>query len=226
MNLSGVCFPVCLGTLDRNLGDVHRVLQIAPTRTSQTFQPRLSAEAVYRGAVVLACAAWEAFVEDLALELLRLLVVRYRAGGSFTAIGQDVAARATQRVERTDLDLGDPRTVLDRRDFLLGSFNTPKSTHINSLFVRIIDLENFSSSWTMKGQSAVSAARQLDAFVSLRGDIAHRTKDLRAIHKVDVLHGIALIDRLAILSCNRARAWFKDATGDTPGWDPIPLSPG
>src|SRR5712692_8696173 len=107
MNLSGVSFPHCLLALTRNASDVERMLLTAPTRTHQVFQPRLSAEALYRGGVVLTCAAWETFVEDLALEAVRRVATRYNEGGSFTPAGHEVAARNARILEREALQAVD-----------------------------------------------------------------------------------------------------------------------
>lgn len=224
IRLSGVSFPIPLHSLVRNLADVGQMLSAAPTRLSQNPQPRVTAEAVYRGTTLLTCAAWETFVEDLALQTIARVAHRDAAGGSFTRVGHEVAVRIRSKMLREGLSGRDSKGLLKRRDVFLGPFNTPKRANVDRLFNGAFDIDSFSACWLGKGV-AMDAGRRLDALVTLRGDIAHRSRSLRPLKKTDVSESIVLIELLAVASANRMREWLHDATGDYPsGWDMIPLS--
>jgi hypothetical protein len=224
IQLSGLSFPVSVHSLVRNLADVGQMVTAAPTRRSENLQPRLTAEAIYRGTILLTCAAWETFVEDLALQAIARVARRDAAGGSFTPLGQEVAVRIRAKMMRERFTGRDVNALLARRNVFLGSFDTPKRANVDRLFNIAFDIDGFSDCWPRKSVG-VNAARKLDVLVKLRGDIAHRTKALRPLKKTDVTDSIMLIELLAIASANRMHDWFHDATGDHPsGWDRIPLS--
>ncbi len=222
MNLSGFSFPYCLYALEQGLGDVGRLLQVAPPGAAT--ETRRSAEAVYRAAVILTCAAWEAYLEDLALDALLRVAARYRNGESLSAAAQEVAARTSRQIDLAGIQWQDSRAVQTQRNVLLGPFNTPKATNTDNLFQKALDLERLSSSWRWKRVSAKESARQLDTLVTLRGDIAHRKKGLHRVRKQAVVGHVTLIERLGVLSSNRVRHWLLDAVGTSPvGWDEVPM---
>lgn len=218
--------PYCLAAFSSGLADVERILGVAPQTRASADQPRKTAEAIYRAATVLTCSTWEAFIEDLALEALRRVVERYRAGKPLTALGQEVGVRTSRDMEREGVRLQDPVALVAARNVVLRcNFNTPKTANINNLFERTLDLEAMSSSWSHGGVTATMAARRLDAFVNLRHDIAHRKRGADKVWKTDIVSNVALLEALSILTCNRVREWLAAAQGETPkGWDHLPLT--
>ena len=225
MQLTGFAFPYCLHALNQGLVDVDRILDAAPRTTADSFSPRRTAEALYRGGIILACSAWEAYLEDLALEALLRTMRAYAAGSAAGSRAQKIGARTTRLLETHDIDHSNWVDVVRRRDVLLGRFDTPKIANTNALFLRTLDIPNFASTWSWRRSTSKTVARQIDAFVALRGDIAHRKKGLCPLRKGIVSKYVALIEQVAVLSANRVRAWLVEGTGAQPkSWDELPLS--
>jgi hypothetical protein len=156
---------------------------------------------------------------------MRRVVIQYRLGSPLTTSGQEVGARASRKADLANINLDDPVAMRLHRDALLGLFNTPKAAQVDRLFGRALDLDELSSSWHCRAFGTADAARSLDAFVRLRGDIAHRKKGLRRVPKKYVQDHVLLIERLAILSANRVRRWLIEALGIPPAdWDEVSWS--
>jgi len=56
---------------------------------------------------------------------------------------------------------------VDHAENLAGWMNAPKSTNVNDLFQKVVGIARLSDCWSI-------GAAEIDAFVEVRGDIAHR----------------------------------------------------
>ena len=204
--------------MNRNLVDVQRLLGIVTG--SGTRPSRKDAEVVNRSAVVLACACWEAFLEELALDALAYLIARINREDPLSATARQAANRALQHI-----DTGRPHSLLLQlsyhRQHILGPFNTPKSANADALYRKALGIPEISRDWRWRGVPASTARSRLDRWVSLRGDIAHRVKGMRPVTKRDVIDFVQLLERLAWLTCNGVRDWLMQATPATP-WQRLP----
>jgi hypothetical protein len=132
-----------------------------------------------RGGVLLLCAAWELYVEEVLLESVEALCTRADSPDELPLpVRKSTASYVKSHAnELRALDLaGDGwKTVYkDMVDGAVATFNTPKHHNIDKLFRRYVGLEGLSGQWS------VGAAR-VDDFVSKRGDIAHRGADVEYI---------------------------------------------
>lgn len=169
---------------DANAADVNRLLEIHglvggtdPGRRGPALQ------VLNRSGVVLVCAIWEAYVEDLAAEALQHLVDHVSAP-SHLPKGLRKMVAAELRASKNDLgpwelaDDGWKRYLAARltrfQQARNRGLNTPKASNIESLFSDAIGLERVSADWYWAGMSRDRARQKLNEFVSLRGDIAHR----------------------------------------------------
>jgi hypothetical protein len=64
--------------------------------------------------------------------------------------------------------------------------------------------------------NAVEAAKRLDEFNTLRGNIAHRTKHHQSVHKRKVKKFLDHVERLARLTEDRVRQHLKASTARDP----------
>ena len=130
---------------------------------------------ITRSGVLMLCAAWELYLEELALESARVFVDRVDSPDQLPLPVQKEIAKVVRdsKHELKPLEMaGDGWVTIYQNQVgqLMSALNTPKSTNLDPLFKRILGVEEVSEFWSAGKQS-------INAFVSARGDIAHRGRD-------------------------------------------------
>lgn len=128
-------------------------------------------EVLNRSAIVFIAACWEAYVEDLLLESLDILIATPPPAWA-------PALRAAAQKK-------------------LAPFHTPKSSQVSDLFRSVIGLSDLTQSWQWRNRSASTAMTKLDAFLTLRGSVAHRLKLTRSVYKHEAQAFLNHVERLA-----------------------------
>ncbi len=181
-------------SFDENCGDVERLLDIHRELAGEGPGKKHGVEVLNKSAVVLMCAAWEAYCEDIAAEAVDHLVEH---ATDASKLPKELRKQIAKEL-KTDLDnlaiwdLADDgwRQHLRTRTRVLANernrnLNTPKTENITKLFRDAVGLPRVPSAWYWQKMSAEQAADKLDSYVSLRGDIAHRSKAAETIKKSD-----------------------------------------
>ncbi|UWR21474.1 HEPN domain-containing protein [Sulfitobacter sp. S190] len=179
---------------------------------------------ITRSGVLSLSSAWELYVEDVTIECAEFLIA-----------GSDVPDALPNRVKGQLVKTAKS----DKHDFgvllLCGEgwknvflsavrqncsiLNTPKFGQISSLFhdwlgVDANDLEN---AWSYSRED-------LNNFVSLRGEIAHRGPDAPYVRRNELRNKVELIDRLTIETDNFLRNYLRRvATANRSPWNRIPI---
>ncbi|WP_197714073.1 HEPN domain-containing protein [Ferriphaselus amnicola] len=130
---------------------------------------------ITRSGVVMLCAAWELYVEELLVETARVLCTRATSPDQLPEHVQREISKVVResKHELKPLELaGDGWKMVYENHCIqtTQSINTPKSTILVPLFKRLSGVEDISESWTL-------GATALNEFVTVRGDIAHRGRD-------------------------------------------------
>jgi hypothetical protein len=144
-------------------------------------------ETVYlRSFVLLLCASWEAYVEDLLRAGVAFLVDNLSDPKHLPLVTRKVVARAIRR-HKHDLSPwflaeGQWKSFLTRcLDDRIGILHSPKSRAIADIYRDFLDIEILDS-WTWTGKvdgkyevtfDAENTAGWIDGFIALRGSIAH-----------------------------------------------------
>jgi hypothetical protein len=177
---------------EHNRKDVERLMEIHGDLAGDTPGRKHGVEVLNKSAIVLMCAVWEAYCEDLAAEAVEHLV---RHAKDATALPK--ALRKTIAIElqsdKNDLAVWSLAgsgwkkvlrarlvEITERRN---RSLNTPKSKNIDSLFEEAVGVPEVSASWHWHNVSASTARDKLDGYVTQRGDVAHRSKAVSSIKK-------------------------------------------
>ncbi len=170
---------------------------------------------ITRSGVLMLCAAWELYLEELLVESVRTLI---RRADIPTQLPQHVQKEISKTVRESKHELkplelaGDGwKTVYDNHTTqTIQGLNTPKSTNIDPLFKRFVGIENLSNSWSI-GEEA------LNAFVTARGDIAHRGRDAGYITIINLHEYRAQILR-CVIDTDNAMADFiqRKSIGGSP----------
>lgn len=113
--------------------------------------------ALNRAVVVMCAAAWEAYVEDVAIEALDAL----RPGGP--PLGTWPALRAS---------------VLSQ----IGRFHTPSSDNVRKLLAESFGLADVTAMWCWQGCTARTAVTTLDDFLKTRHETAHGSSPRPLVH--------------------------------------------
>jgi hypothetical protein len=201
---------------------VDRLLSIHSAVGGSRPGRRYRLEILNKSAIVLACAFWEAFVEDLTADALLHLAKHADNAGVVPnelrkSILKDLQARKHELAlwdiaddKWRDLLRERARKIVEVSDRTLSN---PSSEKVDDFFCRQAGLTRISDSWRWPGTSADKARQKLDGFVQLRNVIAHRGGPRDAtVTKRDAEHALALIDRIADLSVNAADAQLSEAT--------------
>jgi HEPN superfamily RiboL-PSP-like protein len=170
--------------LDDAVPEVERLIDFHAKETGiARGRRRPDIQIVSRSAVVMTCAYWEAFCEDLAAEAL-LHLAEHATEGAKLPKELKKSLKANLLDEKNDLaiwSLADDgwRTVLRRRAALLRndddrSLNTPKSAQVREFFRRNPGIRDITSSWRWHKNPPDRTTMLLDGLVNLRGSIAHR----------------------------------------------------
>lgn len=183
---------------------------------------RRDVEILNKSAIVLLCACWEAFAEDLANAALQYMI-DWSASPNVIPMALSTHVVKNHTGARAWELAGDgwKKALRDNLKGYLGkttgSWNTPRSDNVDSLFEQTLGLTGISKSWAWRGTTANAAKSRLDRLVILRGAIAHRVEATSSVRLKDVENARELVCRLAIKSHNRVRQHLIDTIG-MPGW--------
>lgn len=199
--------------LDDAVPDVTRLIEFHEKETgSAPGRRRPEIQVVSRSAVVLICAYWEAFCEDLAAEALHHLADNASDGISLPKELKKTFKSVLLNAKEQQDELaiwrlaGDGwRTVLrERADLLVNdddrSLNTPKTEQVKTFFQVNVGISNITTNWKWHKNNPARTTGLLDEFVTLRGAIAHRGSPSGGVLKGHATRGMDLVLRLAAAS--------------------------
>jgi hypothetical protein len=175
-----------------NHADIERLIEIHEELAGAGPGYKHGVEVLNKSAVVLTSAVWEAFCEDLASEAVDHLVAKLSDPAKLPkALRKRIASELeTDKDELAVWDLAKSgwKAVLKSRaqsiaDERARALNTPKTRNIAELFEDAVGLSKVTSAWSWKGMNPAQAGEKLDRLVTLRGDIAHRSKAADKIKK-------------------------------------------
>jgi hypothetical protein len=177
---------------EHNYGDVQRLFAIHSELVGETPGKKDGVEVLNKSAIVLMCAVWEAYCEDIAAEAVEHLVQHAKDASKLPKTLRKNIAKEL-KADRDDSAvwlLADDgwRAHLRARTKAMAEernrkLNTPTTDKIKDLFDDAIGLPDVPSAWYWASTDPKKAARKLDKYVSLRGDVAHRSRAADNIKK-------------------------------------------
>lgn len=189
---------------ENNRADVDRLMELHGDISGNAPGRKYGVAVLNKSAIVLLCASWEAYCEDIVSEVVQHYVkhapdanalpqvLRKRIATELGELGKDKMWTLADEGWRSVLSsrLADLKVERDR------SLNTPKTKQVRDLFEDHAGYTDITSEWYWSGRSVDSSRKTLDGFVSLRGDIAHRVDADKAVHKSKVTSYTQFIGRL------------------------------
>jgi len=220
--------PSPFDALNANLVDVLKLETIHTELTGDKRGRRFDVDVLNRSGIVLAVAAWESLVEDVAVAAFDQLLASAADPSVFPARVLALAGnplREDKDERRVWALAGDGwKDVLRAhrdavlRDFL-GGFHSPRPDKVDTLFERLIGLPNISAHWRWHKNTVEQVKKKLGALIDLRGTIAHRLGPERYVTKGELTDALDLIGRASAITQNRVNDFIHKQTGTRP-WPP------
>ena len=165
---------------------------------------------ITRGGMLMLCAAWEVYLENLLIESVGHLAQHLDDPKDLPKAVQKELARSVKnsKHELKPLELaGDGWCSLYRNHAseVLEAFNTPKSSNVDATFRKFLGIKELSSNWTV-GPTAIND------FVADRGAIAHGDRDTRYVTIVQLTAHKATIVTTSLETDNYVANFLRDAT--------------
>jgi hypothetical protein len=208
-----------------SLVEVNQLLAIHKQLTGTGPGRRHKVEVLNKSAILFACAAFEAFVEDLAKRALDHFIRKAKAPIALPKRLRQKIAHSV-RDDKNELRMWDLagegwRTLANDYKAVIvskyiGPFNTPKPGNIETLFDEMIGLQGFAKHWTWYGMKADGAKKHLKKFVELRGALAHGAKPAPVVGKKDVTAHVQFLAPLSVRMSNTVRDFCHAAIGEYP----------
>lgn len=183
-------------SLKKNLTEVDRLFEIHreiggsdPGRRHQRL------EVINKSAIVLTCAYWEAFIEELCIEAATCLVKQIKIKEP-DKVPQSLRASCLKCLNIKEVGefwkvaVSDWKKIViqnaefraqGKRDGDYG-FTTPSVENIKDLFKHTLALEDVTQSWRWQGQRRKNAEEKLGQFIGLRSKIVHGVSPRNSVH--------------------------------------------
>ena len=195
-----------------NLIDVDPLRQ-AHTALHNGAQGRKGLGHITRSGVVMLCASWEHYCENLLRESAKYLCSQLTGP---LELPKEVQKEISKAVRESNHELkplhlsgdGWKQVYQDHANALLNALHTPKSGKLNDHFKRLLGVEKLSTSWAL-GENI------LDNFVSVRGDIAHQGRHANYVTINDLNIYRDQVRQYAVETDNAICAYLKTATDKT-----------
>jgi RiboL-PSP-HEPN len=203
---------------DANCRDVQRLLDLSPDHPGL----RPSLDVLTKAGIVLLTSFWEAYCEDLAAEALKHLVDNASDASQLPPallriVARDLKGQQHELAVWQLADNGWRKVLSDRLTNLQQErnrrLNTPKTAQIDELFLNAVGIDRISTSWKSSSMTNIEAARKLDDYVILRGEIAHRGKSSDRVVKAQLQDYYGHIRFLVGKTGGRANSMAKSSTG-------------
>jgi len=183
-------------------------------------------EVLNKSAIVLICAIWEAYCEDLAGEALEYLLARIDDPSKLPLAFQKQVAKELKKDDLHQLAAwklaGNQwkdhlrarlASFKKSRDF---DWSTPSADRVDAFFADAVGISKVSSAWSWKSVGPAENRRKLDALVHLRGAIAHRGRSAQVVKKFHFTRGLVLVTNLVRRTDEKVNTELQFITGVAP----------
>ena len=220
--------PSPIVNLAESMKDTKRLMEIHADVGGSEQGRRYGLDVLNKSGVMFVAAAWEAFVEDIAVQAIDHILEK---ATDHTKVPLPIRKASAKGLEfdKNDLKVWDlagdgwKNVVKNYRSEIvrdeIATFNTPKPHNVNTLLKKLLDIDKVSATWSWQGMSKQSAYEKLKKFIETRGAIAHRGALNVSITKSYVEGHRKFINRISVRTSNAVRSKVKSQVGTFP-WKP------
>ena len=215
-------YPLHIENLRNNLLEVEKLINIHTEISGNTRGRKKDVEILNKSAIVMITACWENYVEDLVKEAFNYLLTK---APTHTVFPYSVLAKASKEL-KNDKD--------DRRVWELAGngwqnilknyqtstlikeidhFHVPRPENIDSLFEKLLGIQNITLNWKWQKMSNINAIQILNSFIDLRGEIAHTVRTNTPVLKKDVRFYSDFIKKTSMILHNRTNDHIDNILG-------------
>lgn len=205
-----------------NSKDVERLLKIHTDVAGDAPGRKWGVEVLNKSAVILVCAVWEAYVEDVLHEALDHISAKLTDPSKLPLELRKLIAKQV-RDDKNDLAPWNlagagwqaqlAKNLESIKARFTGGWNTPKSNPVKELFENALGLADVTASWKRTTLTVGKARQKLDDYVKLRGDIAHRSKAASSVTKDQASEFLEHVQRLVEFTDSAVSNHVKTFTG-------------
>lgn len=211
-----------LKQLEMRLSDANRLISIHVEMTGDGPGRRYEVDVLNRSAVILAVAAWESFVEDLAIRNCSALARRLKKADDLPdairvpllvwLFEQGKFSGPTKSAQDTMWSLAGHgwRGVL--RDFAkekTRNLNTPSSDNVVKLFRCTLAIQDISLGWGYRRWGHQIYRDKMDELLKLRHRVAHGAITTETVGKTQAKEAVSLIRSLGERSVSQVSQNFR-----------------
>lgn len=177
---------------DKNKADVDQLWVIHEGFAGAGAGRKRDVEVLNRTAMVFITACWESYVEDIAKESFEFMLNSVSQANDIPVKVRNFATKPIfDQKDSTKVwaiaDKGWQALLIAHKEEALkkwlGNFNTPKCAQVEALFEELLGIKDISSGWHWQRMQNQRAKDKLDEYVTIRGNIAHRTAHKSAVYK-------------------------------------------
>lgn len=166
-----------------------------------------------RSGVLMLCAAWELYLEEVLIEGVEYFIEKFDSPKRLPKTVQKELAFSVKesKHELKPLELaGDGWKFLYRNHVqeTVNGFHTPKSFNLNPLFRKFLGIDDISQWWSL-------GHREIDRFVSMRGEVAHKGSDASYVTITNLKDFLVKVKQTALEVDNELTVYLCETTPGT-----------
>jgi len=193
---------------DRMLPEIDRIIEAHHT-LRKGRRGRDDQKSILRSAILMLCGTWELYCESVVLEAA-IKIARHLEKP--IKLPEEVKLQLKQAVHDVTMVKSDPMRLAGegwRIEYLkivrqkCSALNTPKSENLDKLFRQCLGLKDISLAWPVSPD-------EVNKFIRLRGEIAHRGSDSRAVSREDAKHFRSVISKAISATDDAIYDYLKD----------------
>ena len=174
--------------LKANRDDLDSLWGLHKEKAGDSQGRKFGVEVLNKSVVIFVCAAWEAYCEDVVLEAVSHLIDDCPDHNALpekpkALIAENLKQQKNPKALWQVAGEGWRQAYEDHVKEQVSKLNTPKPDNLAKLFENTLGLKAIHSNWKWTGCSNAHAKKRLSTFIELRGEIAHRLKPEKPVHK-------------------------------------------
>lgn len=179
---------IALRNFEKNLKHFDRLIQIHGELGGKGLGRRYGLEVLNKSAVILLCACWEAYVEDLASASFDFMLKNFKKANEFpNRVLVKVSERLKKKKDKREIwriaDEGWKQELTNYKDEIIGNFHSPSFNKIDELYENLLDIKNISSKCYWPKRTIESTKSKIQKFVTIRNKLAHGPRLAKTIKK-------------------------------------------